>query len=141
MRRVLLLNCLVLLFLFVTAQDAPKQNNNMPADTSKPKKPAGITDKVKSSKKIDGLFTMYQDTTTGSLQLYVKKNQLGKEFIYQSFSINGPTALFLNQSMHRPIASPHGIQIRAILLQQSQPLLPCHSPGGANRTRSERRSG
>ena len=69
---------------------------------AKAKKPApGITDKVKSSKKIDGLFTVYQDTATGSLQLFVKKDQLGKEYIYQSFSINGPTSLYLNQSMHR----------------------------------------
>jgi Met-zincin/Domain of unknown function (DUF5117) len=72
-----------------------------PSDSSKAKKPSGITDKVKSSKKIDGLFTIYQDTVTGSAQLYVKKSQLGKEYIYQSFSISGPTQLFLNQSMHR----------------------------------------
>lgn len=71
------------------------------ADTAKPKKPAGITDKVKSSKKIDGMFTLYQDTATGSVQLYVKKDQLGKEYIYQSFSVSGPTTLFLNQGMHR----------------------------------------
>jgi hypothetical protein len=71
------------------------------ADTAKSKKPAGITDKVKSSRKIDGLFTLYQDTATGSVQLYVKKNQLNKEYIYQSFSISGPNSLFLNQSMHR----------------------------------------
>lgn len=71
------------------------------ADTAKPKKPAGITDKVKSSKKTDGMFTVYQDTASGTLQLYVKKNQLGKEYIYQSFSISGPTSLYLNQSMHR----------------------------------------
>lgn len=70
--------------------------------TAKAKKPAaGITDKIKSSRRTDGLFTVYQDTATGSLQLYVKKDQLGKEYIYQSFSLNGPTALFLNQSMHR----------------------------------------
>lgn len=80
-----------------TAQDKPA----MPADTSKPKKPAGITDKIKSSHKIDGLFTLYQDTATGSVQFYVKKKQLGKEFIYQSFSMGGPTALFLNQNMIR----------------------------------------
>jgi len=72
-----------------------------PSDSSKAKKPSGISDKVKSSKKIDGLFTIYQDTVTGSAQLYVKKSQLGKEFIYQSFSISGPTQFFLNQSMHR----------------------------------------
>jgi hypothetical protein len=69
-------------------------------DTAK-KKPAGITDKIKSSRKVEGLFTLYQDTANGSVQLYIKKNQLGKEYIYQSFSISGPNQLYLNQSMHR----------------------------------------
>lgn len=71
------------------------------ADTVKARKPAGITDKVKSSRKSEGLFTLYQDTITGSVQLYIRKEQLGKEFIYQSFSISGPTQFYLNQSMHR----------------------------------------
>lgn len=90
------------LILAATAQN-PKQPVNVPAaDTAKAKKPSGgITDKVKSSKKIDGLFIIYQDTVTGSVQLYIRKNQLGKEYIYQSFSISGPNQLFLNQSMHR----------------------------------------
>jgi Met-zincin/Domain of unknown function (DUF5117) len=83
------------------AQNGPKPAGAAPADTAKPKKPAGITDKVKSSKKIDGLFTIYQDTATGSVQVYVKKNQLGKEYIYQSFSMGGPTNLFLHQNMIR----------------------------------------
>ncbi len=69
-------------------------------DTAK-KKPAGITDKIKSCRKVEGMFTLYQDTATGTVQLYVKKNQLGKEYIYQSFSISGPNQLYLNQSMHR----------------------------------------
>ncbi len=73
------------------------------SDTSKPAKPKKTTvaDKTKSSNKSDGLFTLYQDTVTGSVQMYIRKDQLNKEFIYQSFSINGPTTLFLNQSMHR----------------------------------------
>ncbi len=72
------------------------------ADSAKkPAAKASVSEKVKSSKKIDGLFTLYQDTVTGSLQLYVKKDQLGKEFIYQSFSMGGPTSLFLNQNMIR----------------------------------------
>jgi hypothetical protein len=84
------------------AQDKNKGATAPPAtDTTKQKKPAGITDKVKSSRKFDGLFTLYQDTATGTVQLYVKKSQLGKEYIYQSFSINGPNQLYLNQSMHR----------------------------------------
>ena len=69
-------------------------------DTAKVKK-VTLAEKTKGSRKIDGLFTVYQDTVTGSVQLFVKKDQLGKEFIYQSFSISGPTSLFLNQSMHR----------------------------------------
>jgi hypothetical protein len=89
-----------------------------PATTGAPNKPGGdstkaapaapkkqsVADKTKGNKKIDGLFTLYQDTATGSVQMYVRKDQLDKEFIYQSFSISGPTSLFLNQSMHRQTA-------------------------------------
>jgi hypothetical protein len=99
----------VLAFMFLGAaalsfaQQKPKPAiTPPPADSAKAKKPTlSITDKVKSSKKKEGLFTVYQDTATGSMQLYVKKDQVGKEYIYQSFSINGPTSLYLNQSMHR----------------------------------------
>ncbi|HTN07197.1 zinc-dependent metalloprotease [Agriterribacter sp.] len=74
-------------------------------DTTKkspPKSPKPtIAEKIKSSKKTDGLFTIYQDTATGSIQLYIKKDQLGKEYIYQSFSMGGPTRLYLNQNMIR----------------------------------------
>lgn len=72
------------------------------ADTTKkaPPKPS-ITEKVKSSKKHAGLFTVYQDTVTGTVQMYIRKDQLNKDFIYQSFSLSGPTQLFLHQSMHR----------------------------------------
>jgi len=71
------------------------------ADTAKKHTQPNLADKVKSSRKIEGLLTMYQDTATGSVQLYVKKDQLGKEFIYQSFSMGGPPQLFLNQNMLR----------------------------------------
>lgn len=60
-----------------------------------------VADKTKGNTKNEGLFTLYQDTATGSVQLYIKKDQLDKEFIYQSFSINGPTSLFLHQNMIR----------------------------------------
>ncbi|HZE85675.1 MAG TPA: zinc-dependent metalloprotease [Puia sp.] len=72
------------------------------ADTAKKAAPkATIAEKVKSSRKIEGLITLYQDTATGSVQMYIRKDQLGKEFIYQSFSMGGPTSLFLNQNMIR----------------------------------------
>lgn len=49
----------------------------------------------------DGLFRLYQDTVTGSVMIYVRKEQLEKEYLYQSFSISGPPSLFLNQNMLR----------------------------------------
>ena len=72
------------------------------ADTSKAvsKKPT-LAEKVKGQSKNTGLFTLYQDTAIGNVQMYIRKDQLGKEFIYESYSISGPTTLFLNQSMHR----------------------------------------
>ena len=87
------------------SQNNPPGNPAAKTDTTKkapppPAKPT-VADKVKSSKKMDGLFTLYQDTANGSVQMYVKKNQLGKEYIYQSFSMGGPTSLFLNQNMIR----------------------------------------
>ena len=48
-----------------------------------------ISEVTKKSKKIDGLFTIYQDTTDGSLKLIVNKNQIGKEYIYFSQIADG----------------------------------------------------
>nr|MCU0385688.1 DUF5117 domain-containing protein [Flavihumibacter sp.] len=83
-------------------KDAPPPT----ADTAKKAPPAPpakptVKDKTKSSKKHEGLFTLYQDTVTGSVQLYIRKDQIGKEYLYQSFSMGGPTALFLHQNMIR----------------------------------------
>ena len=81
----------------------PDSMKNAAADSAKKKKDEKptIDEKIKSSKKVDGLFTLYQDTATASLQLYLTKEQLEKDFIYQSFSMGGPTALFLNENMIR----------------------------------------
>lgn len=83
-------------------KDKQKAESAAPADAPKDKdKKPSITEKVSSSKKIPGLFVLYQDTATGSVQLYITKKQLEKEFIYQSFSMGGPPQLFLNQNMIR----------------------------------------
>ena len=100
-RTLLLLASGIFMCTFSFAQNNPAAK----ADTTKkapptPPKPT-VAEKVKTSKKLDGLFTLYQDTANGSVQLYVKKNQLGKEYIYQSFSMGGPTSLFLHQNMIR----------------------------------------
>ena len=64
----------------------------VPVPKPKPKKKGKtIASLTKSSKKIEGLFTIYQDTITGSLKLLVKKDQLNKDFIYFSQIADGVT--------------------------------------------------
>ena len=86
--------------LTVTGTVSPAKPAGDTSKTTTPKKQT-VADKTKGNKKNEGLFTLYQDTATGSVQMYIRKDQLEKEFIYESFSISGPTSLFLNQSMHR----------------------------------------
>ncbi len=54
----------------------------------KPKKKT-INALVKSSKKTEGLFALYQDTISGSLQMLISKEQLNKEYIHFSQIANG----------------------------------------------------
>ncbi|HEY4613342.1 MAG TPA: zinc-dependent metalloprotease [Bacteroidota bacterium] len=48
-----------------------------------------IKEVVKSSKKYDGLLTLFQDSTDGSIHMLIKKDQLNKEYIYFSSIVNG----------------------------------------------------
>ena len=93
--------CSLLLLVSLGSQAQTKAKAALPDTVKKASPKVAFADKIKGTRKIDGLFTMYQDTATGSLLMYVKKDQLGKEFIYQSFSLGGPTELFLNQNMIR----------------------------------------
>src|SRR5688500_1045153 len=51
-----------------------------------------IASATKTSRKVDGLFSLYQDTANGSLHMVVKKDQLGKEFIYFMHVVDGVTS-------------------------------------------------
>ncbi|MBD0833690.1 zinc-dependent metalloprotease [Aestuariibaculum sp. TT11] len=59
------------------------------AQNTKKSKDKSIADFIKSSKEIDGLFKIYQDTINGSLQMIISEDQIGKEFIYFSQISNG----------------------------------------------------
>ncbi len=63
-----------------------KKNNKKEATTQKDKSFQNLT---KKSKKFEGLFTIYQDTTDGSIKMSIKEEQLGKEFIYFSQNTDG----------------------------------------------------
>ena len=93
--------CSFLLLVNLSTQAQTKAKAALPDTAKKASPKVAFADKIKGSKKIEGLFTFYQDTATGSLLMYVRKDQLGREFIYQSFSLGGPTELFLNQNMIR----------------------------------------
>ena len=90
--------CTLFLTLAVTgvqntnAQFWKKKKKETPTQKAVPKKKdKTIADLTKSSKKIEGLFTIYQDTVTGSVKLLVKEDQLNKDFIYFSQIANGVT--------------------------------------------------
>ena len=51
-----------------------------------------IEEATKKCRKLEGLFTLYQDTTSGSVYLLVKKDQVDKEFIYFGHTANGVVA-------------------------------------------------
>ncbi|MEE9408627.1 MAG: zinc-dependent metalloprotease [Polaribacter sp.] len=73
------------------AQFWKKKKKEVKKEVKKTPKKKGKTIKelTKSSKKIEGLFTIYQDTLTGSVKLLVKKDQLNKDFIYFSQIADG----------------------------------------------------
>lgn len=62
-----------------------------PKEEKKDKKKT-IADLTKSSQAFKGLFTVYQDTTNGDLQLLIKENQIGKEYIYFTQTLDGVLA-------------------------------------------------
>jgi hypothetical protein len=85
-----------MLFLFSQHSEAQnKKNKSKKEETvevtapSKKDKEKTIAELVKSSKKIEGLFPIYQDTITGSLQMIISDNQINKEYIYFSQIANG----------------------------------------------------
>lgn len=58
----------------------------------KPKKPKkSIASLTKKSKKMEGLFTVYQDTVTGAVKMLITKDQLDKDYIYFSQIADGVT--------------------------------------------------
>tara|TARA_B100001564_G_scaffold317622_1_gene293720 strand:- start:566 stop:3070 length:2505 start_codon:yes stop_codon:yes gene_type:complete len=70
--------------LVVYAQDKAEKDK-------KEKKEKTIEDLTKSSRMIDGLFPIYQDTITGELKMIISHDQLDKDFIYFSQIADGVT--------------------------------------------------
>lgn len=74
----------------VVKQNAAKTPKKGTQKKDTPKKT--IAELTKSSRKYPGLFTVYEDTTTGALQLQIRKSQIGKEYIYFTHTVNAPVS-------------------------------------------------
>jgi hypothetical protein len=83
------ISILTLVFLIVASCATKKKPIALTASVAKT---SSIADKIKSCKKKDGLFPLYQDTITGNLFMIVKKEQLDKEYIYFSYTVDGVVA-------------------------------------------------
>ncbi|WP_420552991.1 zinc-dependent metalloprotease [Tenacibaculum aiptasiae] len=79
-----------------------KSKTEIPSKKKKKKKKKTIADLTKSSKKIDGLFPIYQDTITGDIKLLLKKDQLNKDYIYFSQIADGVTEARAFRGAYRP---------------------------------------
>ncbi len=101
MTRNLPITLLICLFASSTTAAFAKKKKPEPPAAPKPAAPMTIAEKVKKCKKIDGLFTLYRDTTNGSLMMLIKKYQLNSEFIYFSYVENGNTTTGHNKGTFR----------------------------------------
>lgn len=77
----------------LSAQKKKKKKDSKTETPATPKKddkePEKVADAVKKHIKIDGLFTFYRDSVSGSLQMAIKEDQLNKEFIHFHYFENG----------------------------------------------------
>lgn len=83
------------------AQKKKKKKEQVEETTKKKTKEKTIDELVKSSEKLEGLFTIYRDTVNGSIQLLVSEDQLNKEFIYFTQVANGVTDAFSFRGAYR----------------------------------------
>ena len=86
---------LVLILAFSSAVVFPqkKSSKKSKSKVEAPKKDKDAIKKIsevtKKSKKIEGLFDLYQDTVNGSIKMVIKQDQIGKEYIYFSQIADG----------------------------------------------------
>ena len=84
------------------AQKKKKKKGDTEAEASKKKTDIKSIDEVtKTCIKIDGLFPMYQDTTSGKTFLEISEDHIGNEYIYFSYVENGVLDAFLFKGAYR----------------------------------------
>lgn len=78
----------LLLFIGCATTQSTSTSESAPADQSS----GSDFEKAKENSRVfEGLFNVYQDTTDGSTKFEIKKDQVGKEFIYFGHTVDGVT--------------------------------------------------
>ena len=84
---------LILAFSSLAVFPQKKSSKKSKSSTESPKKDKDAIKKIsevtKRSKKIEGLFDLYQDTINGSMKMVIREDQIGKEYIYFSQIADG----------------------------------------------------
>lgn len=75
----------------IQAQKKKKKGKTAVIETADDAKEKVFKDLIKSSKKSEGLFTIYRDTVTGAVQMQIAKDQIDQEFIYFNQILDGVT--------------------------------------------------
>ena len=73
----------------VYSQSKKKKKGGTEAVSQKKDDKKSIDELIKKSQKFEGLFTLYQDSISGDVKMLVKEDQLNKEYIYFSQSMDG----------------------------------------------------
>ncbi|MEQ8550416.1 MAG: zinc-dependent metalloprotease [Cyclobacteriaceae bacterium] len=85
LRTMLMLLLAVVMLIGTPAEAQKKKKKKKKGETEAPKKKEEkktLASETKKHMKFDGLFTIYQDSTTGKTKMLIKEDQIGKEFIY-----------------------------------------------------------
>ena len=101
----ILIGCLLIFMLAISPSDAQKKKKGKKGqvterpeekeDKKEEEEKETIDDKVKKHAKFDGLFIIYQDSTSGKIKMEIREDQLDKDFIYFGQVKDGPTEAFL----------------------------------------------
>ena len=80
-------HCIAMFVLIPLSAQETNDTAAVKADSTDTKKT--ISELTQSSRKIEGLFTFFQDTVSGSVQMLIDKNQLNKEYIQFVHTLDG----------------------------------------------------
>jgi hypothetical protein len=79
--------CIVMFLLIPLLAHETNDTTAVNVDSTEAKE--SVLEQTRSSRKIEGLFTFFQDTIDGSVQMLIEKNQLNKEYIHFVHSLDG----------------------------------------------------